>query len=238
MSKRGLKGICYFCGKIYSRQGMGRHLVSCPDRLTLLQDAEAKKKRENFHHLMVEDIDRPEYWLHLEIKGQAPLAELDRYLRDIWLECCGHLSAFAYERYFSEENEIDTKRRADRVFEPGSTLYYIYDFGSSSELKIKCLSQRQGSALGRHPIVLMARNLAPEFPCIECGKPSRWLCEECLYEEGVFGALCDEHAESHPHDNYGEPVEIVNSPRLGVCGYEGPAEPPYEEKWMKHENPG
>jgi len=33
--------------------------------------------------------------------------------------------------------------------------------------------------------------------------------------------------EAHPHEEYGEPIEIVNSPRLGLCGYTGPADPPY-----------
>ncbi|WP_127011414.1 hypothetical protein ACF3DV_03465 [Chlorogloeopsis fritschii PCC 9212] len=28
-------------------------------------------------------------------------------------------------------------------------------------------------------------------------------------------------------DNYGEPIPLVNSPRLSLCGYDGPAEPPY-----------
>ena len=27
----------------------------------------------------------------------------------------------------------------------------------------------------------------------------------------------------HPHDQYGEPIPLVNSPRLGMCGYDGPA---------------
>jgi hypothetical protein len=46
------------------------------------------------------------------------------------------------------------------------------------------------------------------------------------YEENQTGFLCDEHVEGYPHDNYGEPMPLVNSPRLGMCGYTGPAEPP------------
>ena len=30
-----------------------------------------------------------------------------------------------------------------------------------------------------------------------------------------------------PHDNYREPIPVVNSPRMGRCGYTGPAEPIY-----------
>ena len=48
-----------------------------------------------------------------------------------------------------------------------------------------------------------------------------------MIEQDEWGTLCDEHAKSHPHDEYGEPVALVNSPRMGLCGYDGPAEPPY-----------
>ena len=37
--------------------------------------------------------------------------------------------------------------------------------------------------------------------------------------------LCDEHAEEHEH--YEGVMAFVNSPRIGMCGYNGPAEPPY-----------
>ena len=37
--------------------------------------------------------------------------------------------------------------------------------------------------------------------------------------------FCQEHADEHEHDDMLMP--IVNSPRTGMCGYTGPAEPPY-----------
>ncbi|KJV07139.1 hypothetical protein [Methylocucumis oryzae] len=73
----------------------------------------------------------------------------------------------------------------------------------------------------------MARNEMPTPPCMECNKTARWLCMECIYEHDESGFLCNEHADSHEHDEYGEPIELVNSPRMGMCGYEGPAETPY-----------
>jgi hypothetical protein len=100
-------------------------------------------------------------------------------------------------------------------------------FGTSSETLLKLVGVREGKPSTPHPIVLMARNLPPEAVCIECGQPAAWLCLECMYEEDVPGTLCDEHAQGHPHDNYGEPMPLVNSPRVGMCGYTGPAEPPY-----------
>jgi hypothetical protein len=76
-------------------------------------------------------------------------------------------------------------------------------------------------------MVLMARNEMPAAQCMLCEQPATFLCEECVIEDETSGLLCEQHAAKHPHTNYGDPVRLVNSPRVGMCGYEGPAEPPY-----------
>ena len=47
------------------------------------------------YHLLVRDAYNRDFWLHLEMNGRSTLKDLDRYLRAIWLECCGHLSQFS-----------------------------------------------------------------------------------------------------------------------------------------------
>ena len=153
------------------------------------------------------------------------LDKLDKYLRAIWLECCDHLSMFTIGGW--QGDEIANSRKADAIFEPGLVLRHLYDFGTTSETDIKVVGLREGKPTSKHPIALLARNQMPEAVCQECGQPAKWLCIECLYEEDKSGYLCDEHVEEHPHENYGEPVPLINSPRTGMCGYEGPAEPPY-----------
>lgn len=117
--------------------------------------------------------------------------------------------------------------RAERVFTPGVELTHIYDFGTSSETLVKVVGVREGKPLSAPPIFLMARNDPPEVACRECDQAAAWLCLECLYELDEPGFLCDRHAAVHPHTDYGEPMPLVNSPRVGMCGYEGPAEAPY-----------
>lgn len=159
------------------------------------------------------------------MKGSATLRDLDRYLRAIWLECCGHLSRFSIGGWSG--GEIGKKRRVEEVFAPGMELTHIYDFGTSSETLVKAVGVRKGKPLTRHPIALLARNDPPEVYCMECERPATWLCIECMCELDEPGTLCDEHVEDHPHEDYGEPMPLVNSPRVGMCGYSGPAEPPY-----------
>lgn len=118
-------------------------------------------------------------------------------------------------------------QRINEVFQRGLALTHIYDFGTSSETVIKVVGTWEGKPTTSHPIALMARNLMPEHKCITCQQPASRLCTECLIEEQVWGTLCNKHAQTHPHNSYGEPIPLVNSPRLGLCGYDGPARPPY-----------
>ncbi len=205
---------------------MARHLRACPEREEVIAEANRKSGAgEPLFHLQVQDAWAGDYWLHLEMAGAAPLKDLDRYLRAIWLECCGHMSRFSDGGWGSREISFDAQ--AAQVFEPGVELTHIYDFGTSSETLVRVASAREGKATTPHPLALMARNEPPRATCMECEEDASWLCMECIYEHEKTGALCEEHAETHPHDDYGGLFPLVNSPRVGMCGYDGPAEPPY-----------
>lgn len=226
-AKKQTRGECAFCGKETAKGWMTRHVKSCEARAAAIQKADGKKgKAQNIYHLQIEDAYLKDFWLHLEMNGNATMADLDAYLRAIWLECCGHLSEFSFEAW-NEEAVVDMETRADKVFAVGTELLHLYDFGTTSETVIKVIDERKGQPLSKHPIFLMSRNQMPETTCLECGRKAEWLCMECLIEEGKMGVFCGEHIEEHPHDEYGDPVELVNSPRVGMCGYDGPAEPPY-----------
>ena len=216
-------GRCTYCGDTYAKNGMIRHLRACSDREAALAAADGPE--EALYHLRVDDEWAPPFWLDLELRGSASLEALDSYLRSIWLECCGHLSQFTTGGWGSRELSDD--RRADEVFGPDTELVHLYDFGTTSETRIRVMDVREGAPTTEHPIALLARNERPDVRCMECDRPAEWLCVECMYETDDSGRLCDEHVETHPHDAYGEPLPFVNSPRTGMCGYTGPAEPPY-----------
>ena len=223
--KRQSRGSCMYCGKEMSKGGISRHLKSCGARKDAMADA-AGGKEQALYHLQVQDAEIGAYWLHLEMNGNATLQQLDKYLRAIWLECCGHLSTFFIGGAWSGM-EVAMNRQIDRVFDMTDVLDHIYDFGASSETKIKYVGKRKGMPLTKHPIALLARNAIPHAPCQECGQPAAWLCMECIYEHERSGFLCDAHGKEHPHDDYGGVMVYVNSPRVGMCGYDGRAEPPY-----------
>ena len=220
------RGRCEYCGYGTTKGSIGQHLEKCPQRQERMADAaQSKRQAEPLYHIRAQDAWVGDFWIDLEVRGSATLKDIDAYLRGIWLECCGHLSQFSIGGWSGRE--IGKQRRVDAVFRGDVELTHIYDFGTSSETRIKAIGLRDGVPTSERPMALMARNLMPEATCIECDQPAKYLCTECMIEDETQGTLCEQHAQNHPHEDYGEPIELVNSPRMGMCGYYGPAEPPY-----------
>ena len=219
-------GDCAFCCQVFTKSGMTKHLTVCAGRKDAISKAAGRKgKPVNLYHLRIQAAGQSQYWLDLEMKGTATLEALDEYLRSIWLECCGHMSQFFFGGPY--RNEVGMSRKADKIFAPGVQLTHIYDFGTSSETHLKVVGVRTGQPVMSRSITLMARNEMPGEECVECQQPAHWLCMECLYEDGEWRTFCDEHLK-HDHEEY-EPMPLVNSPRMGMCAYSGPADPPYQE---------
>ncbi len=221
--KKQSRGNCDFCDREMSRGGLSKHLQSCPKRQEVV--AAQSGTAQTLYHLLVRDAYASDFWLHLEVNGRSPLTHLDDYLRAIWLECCGHMSQFSIGGWRGQK--IGKSRKIENTLASGAELTYIYDFGTSSEILIKAVAIRQGKPLSKHPIYLMARNKLPDVVCDECGAAATLYCTDCLIEQGEWINLCDKHHIEHDHDEYGGPSPLINSPRLGMCGYDGPAEPPY-----------
>lgn len=219
-------GTCAFCGATVTKQNAARHVASCPEHGAAMQRAgRSRREPEALFHLAVQDAHGGQFWLQVEMRGSATLRQLDEYLRAIWLECCGHMSQFSIGGWRGDA--IPMSKRASSVFQAGLTLTHLYDFGTESETRIKVVGARVGAPMTARPITLLARNLMPAAACTECGAPATFLCTECVTEHETWGVLCAEHAQTHPHDDYGAPIGLVNSPRMGLCGYTGPAKAPY-----------
>jgi predicted RNA-binding Zn-ribbon protein involved in translation (DUF1610 family) len=162
--------------------------------------------------LKVEGRENKNYWLFIDIEVTDTLFELDLFLRNIWLECCGHMSAFYASKY--EEVEMSLELSS---FSIGEKLLHEYDFGTTTETVITIVGETKREIHG-DSVRLLARNVPPEFSCSSCGEPATWICNECLYEsDNPF--FCDECGEKHEHEDMLLPV--TNSPRMGECAYEG-----------------
>lgn len=237
MARRPIStGRCALCGESFPKNVMTRHLARCLPA----HPAKTKARPGRTFRLLVEGRYSPMFWLHLELSENATLRTLDSFLRGIWLECCGHLSAFEIENVRYELNtggvdamwqafpmfarslprqaSMDTKLKD--VLRPGLKFTHEYDFGSTTELALK-VSAEQPGALSATDVRVLARNFPPDIRCGLCDQPATDLCVECYGK--AEETLCAKHAAVHKHDDMLMPV--VNSPRMGVCGYTGPSDP-------------
>jgi len=155
----------------------------------------------------------------VEVNNESKLKDLDKLIKDVWVECCGHLSLFG-----DYGNEIGKGGIIMDTLKPGGKINYIYDFGSSTELTIEALEYSHYQLGDKRKIELVARNYLPPSNCQKCGQQAAWICAACGDEgEGVM-FVCDECTEKY-HNEEDEKKEhyllpLANSPRAGVCGYE------------------
>lgn len=227
-------GTCQLCEKTYTNRGMGRHLGSC------LPDVDDGP----IWHLQVVGQRRSDYWLHLAVADTTLLSTLDEFLRDLWVECCNHLSAFSiddqrYERPYDDSVAGGGHRTQSMAVELGSvatnddSFGYTYDFGSSTALDVRVVGtgdwsmtalEARGTETDHEGIVLLARNHPPTIDCAACDASATTICQTCLRDPAADAWFCESCASTHENDcDRAQYLPVVNSPRVGVCGYRGPA---------------
>ena len=214
-SRMRSKGSCWICDREFAKSSMTRHVGSCREK---------HGGPQPWLHLVVEGAHARMYWMHLEAKLSARLSDLDGFLRLQWLECCGHLSSFRigqtdYESHHESgwSDALSMKYALRDVLAPGTSFRHVYDFGSSTELTIKVVSERPGPR-DRDPIRIVALNQPPAFKCSYCDTTAVTICSEC--DCNGIGQLCEACSANHEcgSEMY---LPMVNSPRAGVCGYTG-----------------
>ncbi len=146
-------GKCQLCQRTFSKQAMSRHLAKCLAEKGAAKRGGGKRRPPRLFHLFI-DGGGP-YWLHVEVLASITLEMLDGFLRAIWLECCGHLSAFQIggQRYSVQPIREDWIKERDmhvslgKVLEAGMKFSYEYDFGTTTELQLKVVGERAGAVL-------------------------------------------------------------------------------------------
>ena len=196
------KGTCYLCGAELGKVAMKNHILKVHGGDPSLQKCRLLK---------IEGAYAKDYWLYIDIPVNKTLSAVDTFLRKIWLECCGHMSAFTD----SQHNELGQGRKLGG-FDPGSKFLHEYDFGSTTETLITVVADTYREPQ-RAAVRLLARNIPPQFRCCKCGKGAAYICVECLYDsDDPF--FCKTCMKKHEHE---DTLPLTNSPRMGVCSYDG-----------------
>jgi hypothetical protein len=205
---RSNTGTCELCKRQMSKSQMTRHIATCAS------SHDFAGLEQSIVQIRIDAAGEPRYWLHVEARSDASLEQLDSLLRRVWLECCGHMSAFRVgQRELPKRAKIGLTLRRK-----GLEFTYEYDFGSTTTLTGHVVGFRNG-CLGRAATRLLARNDAPEWTCEECSRPAAIVCPFCVSSGPCL--FCEAHAQEHPCAEEEVYLPVVNSPRMGVCGYVG-----------------
>lgn len=218
-------GQCGFCKESISKRESRQHFISCKARQHHFEHLRQKTANDWFYLR----AEQPPYWIDVLIPSKWLLSDLDQLLRDTWLECCDHLSHFCigdvvYERFQDEDwlaidEELSPSMEVPlhSVISKGIQFSHVYDYGTSTELKLRvydwfCFSLRKG-------VFLCSRNTPPLFKCSDCEEPASRICSYC--SDYICATCAPTHlcvlSESSDHMLVG----LVNSPRTGLCGYDG-----------------
>ncbi|HEY5001550.1 MAG TPA: hypothetical protein VII61_00260 [Ktedonobacteraceae bacterium] len=136
----------------------------------------------------------------------------------------------AYKLMISLVEDRSTTVQLQYILKVEKKFYYTYDYGDSTYLTLRVVSEREGIIRDEEdPVELLALNVAPEIPCIVCGKPATQVvagsyyvmehayCDECV--KNLDDKKEEEEEEEEEEYLFGEEesfVEIENTPRVGI----------------------
>ena len=200
MPGQAAKGNCFMCGKTAGKAAMKNHIVK-----------DHAGGNEKCYLIKAEGAYNKKYWLFFVVPVDAALTALDEFLREIWCECCGHLSAFS-----KGGGELEKSKRISSLG-VGDKLLYEYDFGSTTEISLT-IADEVSRPKQREKVLLVARNEPIGEFCDTCQAPAAYVN---TWEGGFLCETCA--AEAEDEDAL---MPIVNSPRMGECGYVGE-----EDRW-------
>lgn len=221
------RGYCKYCGKDFTKLGMQRHLAACKDRKEAISPSEGEESCDYLELLLT--TANKDYWLFLDVKTSATLADLDRFIKAIWVESGDHLSDFVIGGMaFDSDAQMAASRRvrgkkmnvslADAFAETNEALYE-YDFGSTTPVYIQVLDRHEGKCVSE-PITILSRNKRRPETCVYCGeKEANW---QDIWDCSMKAIYCDDcKQELEPDGTESEAycfVPLANTPRGSYQG--------------------
>lgn len=226
-----MSGKCYYCDKEVEKRGIKRHLMSCKSRKERIELLPCEKIK-NSNYFMIEISDKyrkSDYWLYIACYKESKLSDIDKFLRGIWVECCGHLSEFVihgitYDCIEDEDFKLDDfyvgseeqsmNIKLKKVFDVGTKFNYSYDFGDTTQLEGRVLDSFIYYTEDKN-IEIMARHNNPRYECTNCKNDAKYFS----YETGPVCSKCVGEDEEYMNE-----LGDLSSPRCGICGYSGERE--------------
>ncbi|EFA77942.1 hypothetical protein PPL_08587 [Heterostelium album PN500] len=199
-----------------------QHCQKCPQIKQKL-NVKGGTATEAFVAIVFGDRVATEYWMNVLIPCDTPVYEVEEFLKDIWLECCGHMTTWEglkngvgeFKDIYGGNEEPDEKDVAiSECVDLGGTVSMDYDMGTTTTVNLM-FYEKINVKMDDPGIRVLIRNTINKPNCKECKKPNHpvhYTCDDCDYSK-----MCEECGDGE-HEEHSK-TTISNSPRSGSCGY-------------------
>ncbi|WP_160690430.1 SEC-C metal-binding domain-containing protein [Clostridium sp. C2-6-12] len=157
-----MQGKCYYCGKELTERTIKRHMKNCLEMKKFIEDEiqNTKDVRDQFLISIKDKKDFSKYCVYLSIDAGLSLDQLDKFIRDIWVECCEHSRAFyinkkEYSSNSDRQYEMDIHLKD--ILSVNQKFEYKYDFDLTTSLVLEVVDMIKVSQDFNH-IEIIARN--------------------------------------------------------------------------------
>ena len=147
------------------------------------------------------------YFMYLSVGHNCTLNDLDNFIRTEWCSCCMHLSNFLDEN----GKETSKKTKISNIGINGKILYE-FDMGDSTDVYIEIVKYFDKDDNSNRLISKKCKSvfkLSPDAPLCSCNNKALYF--------GDDEPLCQSCMEKSKCDRF---YKIVDSPRVGMCGFE------------------
>jgi hypothetical protein len=185
---------CLECNKMITHNSYPKHLMKC-----------YSKYKGHLVIFMSEGI-LGKYFMFVVIGDKCKLKDIDNFLIDKWCNCCNHISVFE-KTGKHKANEVELKKKSLYKDVCQKYINYTYDMGSPTEITIENIGELKGTTQIDNVLIISKNDI------IDPGK-----CTKCKKNKGTHLENCKVRCEKCIDPDIA--LEIVDSPRTGMCGYE------------------
>ncbi len=153
-------GRCHLCGNAIRAEDVITHARSCVTTAvqTLINNDLHSKHAANGTFLIWVRADEVRQWMMLAVRPTTTLLQLDQSLRNLWLECCGHMSRFEigttrysagrpgpggthlFAAYLADPGDRHMMYTVGQTISHGASFRHEYDYDYTTCLDLECVA--------------------------------------------------------------------------------------------------
>lgn len=211
--------VCTCCNKKFGNRKIKDHVSEC------VKNTVTEESGYLMEFMAYNDITNTFHYMHALFGSKCKLSHIDKFLRDMWCECCGHMSIV---HVFDAETDIrkDGKFR-DLIskYDETNQFTYEYDMGDTTTIFFRILKKLNDNNSTKYK--LLYRNEQQNVKCDNYTKCKTFAshifyrdrhilyCKDCL--DDIVTKLKKQN-EDFDESNIMKQA-ITNSPRSGVLCY-------------------